>query len=219
MYETYRGSAVLPGDDEQADMYLYMVEYLERLGYHQYEISNFAMEGKESRHNLKYWNLEDYMAFGAAAHGCMGNVRYSYVSNMKAYIDGIASGGSVIDYYEEIGRLDRAAEYLMLGMRRSVGISAAEYTRLYPCDFTPLETLFREYQRKGWAVQDGGRWHFTPSGFLISNTLIGALLEAQAEEKVTMNPWARDAFDSVVDRTELPEGDDVFLRQHRKADN
>ena len=61
MYESYHRSALLPTEDEQADMYLYAVEILQQYGYQQYEISNFSFKGKESRHNLKYWNVEDYM--------------------------------------------------------------------------------------------------------------------------------------------------------------
>ena len=67
MYEDYYGSPILPDDDEQADMYCYAAELLERYGYKQYEISNFCAPGYESRHNMKYWTLEDYMGFGPGA--------------------------------------------------------------------------------------------------------------------------------------------------------
>lgn len=66
MYHSYLNSPLLPDDDEQADMYLYTVEALSHYGYKQYEISNFAVPGYESRHNLKYWQLDDYMGFGRA---------------------------------------------------------------------------------------------------------------------------------------------------------
>ena len=84
-----RDSAIMPTDDDQADMYLYAVETLERYGYNQYEISNFCLEGHESRHNLKYWRLEDYAGFGPAAHSCIDGLRYSYVRSLKQYIDGV----------------------------------------------------------------------------------------------------------------------------------
>ena len=60
----YRDSEILPDDDAQADMYLYTCETLERYGFQQYEISNFARPGCASKHNLKYWMLRDYMGFG-----------------------------------------------------------------------------------------------------------------------------------------------------------
>lgn len=209
---SYVGSPLLPDDDVQADMYLYAAETLERYGYKQYEISNFAKPGKESRHNLKYWLLQDYMGFGPGAHSCAGGVRYSYVKDLQKYISGVQTGDTIIDEYERIGLLDRAAEYLMLGMRTVRGISPGEYHRIYRSEFTPLEELLREYERKGWAVNEEGRWHFTPSGFLLSNLLIGLLLDKQGEYKHSGNPWV-DSMDTFLEQTELPAGDEVFYRR------
>ena len=72
-----RSGMDLPDDDLQADMYLWTVERLAELGYQQYEISNFARPGYESRHNLKYWTLEEYAGFGPGAHSDLGDVRYA----------------------------------------------------------------------------------------------------------------------------------------------
>lgn len=208
MYE-YRDSPILPDDDEQADMYLYTCETLERFGYRQYEISNFAKPGFQSKHNLKYWLLKDYMGFGPGAASCAGGARYSYVKDLAEYISGVQSDKTILDEYEEIGLLDRAAEYIMLGMRTVRGISEKEYHNLYRSDFAPLEELLGEYQRKGWAVQENGRWHFTPAGFLLSNLLIGLLLDKQGEYKLFGNPWV-DSMDLFAEKAELPAGDEVF---------
>ena len=205
----YRDSELLPDDDAQADMYLYTCETLERYGYHQYEISNFSKRGYASRHNLKYWLLRDYMGFGPGAASCVGGLRYSYVKDLQAYISGVQSGDAILAEYEKIGLLDRAAEYLMLGMRTVRGISAKEYHTLYRSDFAPLEELLQEYDRKGWAVNEKGRWHFTPSGFLLSNLLIGLMLEKQGEYKHSGNPWV-DSMELFQAETELPAGDEVF---------
>ena len=67
-----RDTAGLPDDEAQADMYLFTVDYLRRFGYFQYEISNFARVGRESRHNLKYWTLAEYAGFGPGAHSDFG---------------------------------------------------------------------------------------------------------------------------------------------------
>ena len=98
MYREYFGSPLIPDDDTQADMYLYAVEKLERYGYKQYEISNFAIPGYESRHNLKYWRLGDYMGFGPGAASGVGNLRYTYVRDLKAYMDGVAGSGSMYSF-------------------------------------------------------------------------------------------------------------------------
>lgn len=210
MYE-YKDSPFMPSDDEQADMYLYTVETMERFGYKQYEISNFAKPRKRSRHNMKYWALRDYMGFGPGAHSCVAGIRYSYISDLKGYINGIRSGDPIIDEYEKIGLLDRAAEYIMLGMRTTRGISEKEYYRIYRSDFAPLEELLKEFERKGWATCEKERWHFTASGFLVSNLLIGLMLERQAEQKRSGNPWT-DSFESIVDEESLPDGNEVFYR-------
>ena len=77
-----------PDDDAQADMYLYTVTALAQNGYEQYEISNFAKPGYESRHNLKYWRMQEYAGFGPGAHSDFGGVRYAYVRDLDAYING-----------------------------------------------------------------------------------------------------------------------------------
>ncbi len=195
MYDQYKESPVLPTDDEQADMYLYMVETLNHYGYGQYEVSNFARRGKASRHNMKYWDMDDYLGFGPGAHSCIGNTRYSYVRDLRAYIDGVGGKGEILDEYEKLDELDRAAEYLMLGMRRSKGISAEEYRRVYRSDFAPIEALLQEYEKDGWTRQFDGRWCFTPQGFLLSNILIGSLWEAQAEYRISGNPWMEGQLD------------------------
>lgn len=206
MHRSYLGSPLIPSDDEQADMYMYTCDTLKTYGYGQYEISNFAVPGYESRHNLKYWKLDDYMGFGPGAHSCVGGVRYSYVRDLDRYVAAVVGDSMIIDEYEKIVPIQRATEYLMLGMRTVSGISEAEYHRIYRSDWAPIEETFELFRRKGWAECDGERWHLTPAGFLISNTLINAVLEAQTGVKVENNPWMRGALASEK-KQELPQGE------------
>jgi len=170
---------ILPDDDQQADMYLWMVERLAAVGYVQYEISNFARPGFQSRHNLKYWMGKPYVGFGPAAHSDFGGRRYSFVRDLDRYIAGILSGGTVIDESELIPRRERGSEYLMLRLRTTRGIEEWEYRREFSLNFDPLEQKLEEYERQGWAVKRDRRWQLTPAGFLISNQLIGDLLTIQ----------------------------------------
>ena len=206
---SYKDSPMLPDDDEQADMYLYACETLARYGYLQYEISNFARPGFQSRHNLKYWLLRDYVGFGSGAASNIGGIRYSYVRGIGQYISGMQSEKTILAEYEKIGPVDRAAEYIMLGMRTVYGISAKEYHNRYRSDFAPLEETLEEFHTKGWALKENERWHFTPSGFLLSNLLIGYLLDRQSERKLFDNPWM-DGSDLFADQAELPAGDEIF---------
>lgn len=208
MYREYNGSAVLPGDDEQADMYFYAAETLARFGYRQYEVSNFAAPGFESRHNMKYWTLEDYMGFGPGAASSIGRARYTYVKDLKRYIAAVRRKTSLLEEYEELNTLERSVEYVMLGMRTARGISAEEYRLRAQANWGAVEEVLRAFRAKGWVEQDGDRWHFTVPGYLISNTLIGLLLEAQAGDRVGLiTPAERPARAEVA----LPKSEDELF--------
>ena len=174
-----KDSPFLPDDDVQADMYLYTVEYLARQGFIQYEISNFAKKDRESRHNIKYWTGQEYLGFGAAAHSFVGRSRFSNVPDVTAYCQAIEDGTALIDQIETIDALGLAGEYLMLGLRTTRGISEDEYRHIYPSDFSRIEEHLKTFENYGWAVNPNGRWRLTPKGFLISNVLIGQILDAQ----------------------------------------
>lgn len=169
----------LPDEDMQAALYLWTVERLAQAGYEQYEISNFAKRGFQSRHNMKYWMGRPYMGLGAAAHSDFGGRRYSFVSDLDGYIQGMLSGDEVVDESEQITRRERGSEYLMLRLRTVHGIDEWEYRREYLMNFEPIEAKLSEFEQKGWARRQGRRWQFTPEGFLLSNQLIGQLLELQ----------------------------------------
>lgn len=209
MYAEYSDSPVVPTDDEQADMYLYAVDTLAHYDYIQYEVSNFARRGFPSRHNMKYWSLEDYIGFGPGAHSNIGNTRYSYTRSLDKYIEGVKQGANILDEYETLDELDRASEYIMLGMRRAKGISGEEYYRIYKSDFAPIEELLREYEKDGWTRWIANRWRFTPAGFLLSNILIGSLLEAQAEHRIRANPWMDGTLGREAGALAIPFGKDM----------
>ena len=179
-YRVSRGEK-LPDDDAQADMYLWMVERLGEAGYRQYEISNFARAGFQSRHNLKYWMGRPYVGFGPGAHSDFGGRRYSFVRDLEKYISGVLGGGVVIDESELIPQRERGSEYLMLRLRTTRGIEEWEYRREFFMNFDPLEQKLEEYEHQGWAERHDRRWNLTPKGFLVSNQLIGELLSIQEE--------------------------------------
>lgn len=174
-----RASEDLPDDDTQAEMYLWTVDRLAQAGYRQYEISNFAKPGMESRHNLKYWMTEEYIGFGPAAHSDFGGWRYSFVRSVDRYMDGVFSGGSIVAESEQIPHRGRSAEYLMLRLRTTQGVEEAEYRREFQMNFDPLALRLEAYRKQGWAEQREGRWRLTPKGFLVSNQLIGELMDIQ----------------------------------------
>jgi len=178
----------LPSDDEVADMYLALVSRLADEGYAQYEISNFAKEGKESRHNLKYWTLGDYWGFGPSAHSLVGKKRFSYVRDRAAYIDALRTGDEIIDRIETINTSERCGEYLMLGLRTTAGISAKVLEKRYLTFFDEIEKVLLKYHKTGHTDFDGNTWRLTPEGFLVSNRIIGEVLDALEISKHLVHP-------------------------------
>ena len=174
-----RQTLTLPDDDAQADMYLYTVAALGEMGYEQYEISNFAKSGKESRHNLKYWRMEEYAGFGPGAHSDFGGVRYGYVRDIDSYI----AGRLVLSESETDSTLARDYEYVMLSLRTAAGIDRQTFEKRYRQRFQPMEALFEQYEKAGLASRTEGGWRLTPKGFLVSNSIIAALQEALAQQR------------------------------------
>lgn len=176
-------SAELPDDDAQADFYLAAVEYLAGQGYAQYEISNFAKPGKASRHNLKYWQLQEYAGFGPGAHSDLGGVRYAYDRSLDTYIEGVKNHAPVFSERCRIPPADRDLEWIMLGLRTAAGLEAKEYEYRFRRRFAPFLPFLEKCRDAGYAVEQNGRWRLTPRGFLVSNQIIGEMLDILNEEK------------------------------------
>ena len=174
----WRQNPVLPDDDLQAEMYLWLVARLQAAGYHQYEISNFSLPGKHSRHNSRYWDLRDYIGFGCGAHSYYKGQRFSTISDLNGYIAAMEQGGSVLEAEDETEAPDRAVEYLMLGLRTAYGVEAEAYTRLFGRDFAPCAAVLQRFLPAGYVKREGDRWYLTPEGFLVSNAIIGDVLDA-----------------------------------------
>jgi oxygen-independent coproporphyrinogen-3 oxidase len=176
--------ANLPDDDMQADMYLAAVEILRSKSYRQYEISNFCRRGKESRHNLKYWNGEEYLGFGPDASSDFAGKRFKIIRDLRGYIEGIQNGGTVIEDVQTMLPRERAGEYLMTRLRTSRGIEAKEYEQLYLLPFAPIEEALELCRKRGHAQKNGaGNWRLTVEGFLVSNSIISDLLLVQEKSE------------------------------------
>ena len=170
----------LPDDDLQADMYLSTVEILRSKGYRQYEISNFCLRGRESRHNLKYWTGGEYLGFGPDASSDFAGKRYAIIRDLQSYIEGIREGGQVLRDIQTVPSRERAGEYLMMGLRTAHGICAEEYEKRYLLPFAPLEEVLENCRHRGHAIRvEGGRWRLTAEGFLLSNSILTDLLVIQ----------------------------------------
>ena len=179
-----RETAGLPDDEAQADMYLAAVEFLEKRGYRQYEISNFAREGFASRHNLKYWTLGEYAGFGPGAHSDFGGVRYAFSRDLDGYVRGVREGAPLLSECQRIPPAERDAEYLMLRLRTAEGFSPAGFRRQCRRRFDCFLPFLENCRKAGYAVCEAdGSWHLTPRGFLLSNQIIGQMQELLLQDK------------------------------------
>lgn len=145
-----RDRLVLPDDDTVGEMYLKTVDTLASFGIKQYEISNFAVPGFESRHNTKYWTLTPYLGIGKSAHSFWGGKRFFYDREWNKIDDG--TGGD-------------KEEQIMLGLRLAKGI-----------DKSLVDRDFAEFVKMGYVDDLGERIALTPKGMLVSNTIINYII-------------------------------------------
>ncbi|NMR85295.1 coproporphyrinogen III oxidase, partial [Vibrio parahaemolyticus] len=115
-------------------MYHKAIELLEKNGYKQYEISNFAKEGFECRHNLKYWTLMPYIGLGLNSHSYIENTRYSNYSNFDEYYKKINENKLPVSSEEYIDDISRMTEYIILGIRLNKGINKKHFKENFGID-------------------------------------------------------------------------------------
>ncbi|GAA0341013.1 radical SAM family heme chaperone HemW [Bacillus carboniphilus] len=126
-----KGKLSLPSQDLEADMYDYIIETLFENNYNQYEISNFAKKGFESRHNLTYWDNESYYGFGAGAHSYLGGTRRGNFGPLKKYMSKIEEGDFPVLEETPLSRKEQMEEELFLGLRKTKGVSLSRFEQRY----------------------------------------------------------------------------------------
>lgn len=180
------GHVELPDEDEVASMYEHGIEWLEKAGYHRYEVSNFAVPGFECRHNIGYWQGEWYLGLGVAAHSMLPSadpgvfcMRRGNAGDVQAYIRALESGQDApADGVDLITSEDAMFETMMLGLRTTSGVDAQRFERLYGI------SLKQKYGRQlDSLVRDGlGGWHngrfaLTPRGIEVQNDVLMRFME------------------------------------------
>jgi len=163
-----------PTEDAECDMYAYACEYLRENGYRHYEISNYAREGQESLHNIRYWRCEEYIGVGAAAHSYFNGKRYANTQNLSEYLS-LKNGQYT--YEETLTVSDMESEFVMLGLRLADGISLTEYKRKFGREFiSGREAEINRYINAGYMTLISDRIALTERGFYVSNTILGNLI-------------------------------------------
>ncbi len=160
----------LPDEDTVCDMYEFTCKYLEKAGFIQYEISNFAQQGFESRHNLKYWNSEEYLGLGPAAHSYLEGKRFYHSRSFEEYLKNPVS-------YIPDGDGGSFEEFAMLKLRLTSGLSMSEVSEKFGKEFF-VNTLknSEKFTRMKLMNFDGENLFFTRQGFLLSNTILSEII-------------------------------------------
>lgn len=163
----------LADDDTAADMYELVVKMMKDAGYRHYEISNFARGGRESKHNCKYWRLDEYLGLGLAAHSDFGGKRLENTRDMERYL-----GGEWLEAASEISNSEREFEFLMLGLRTADGISKSEFLARFGVGFDEkYGEKMEKFKKMGYFCEKGDALALTESGFEVSNAILTEILD------------------------------------------
>lgn len=174
-----RATLPLPDEDTEAEMWQAAVETLTAAGYRHYEISNFALPGFESRHNLRYWLRSPYLGFGPGAHSFLENVRVETPRDLAAYL-AAARAGNLASLYQNahrVGGKEETDEYVMLRMRLDTGVDEADFARRFG---TTMEQEYGDFSRlvsAGLVTRRNGHIAFTERGFRVSNAILSDWLD------------------------------------------
>ncbi len=159
--------------DQQSEQFELLVSTLAAAGFEQYEISNFAKNGKYSQHNTAYWQGKKYVAIGPSAHGFDGKNRYWNVPNNKQYIRQIEKG-ILPETIEELTDYDRFNELLLVGLRTKWGVVKAELETLIPLDASWRRKL-ESWKQSGSVSETNTHILLTPAGRLLADAIAGDL--------------------------------------------
>ncbi len=163
----------LPHEEVLEHMYLRGAEELEKAGYKQYEISNFAMPGKKCVHNLNYWDSGEYIGIGSAASSFFQGKRYTNTTSPAEYIKRLKKSDDPADITETVTPENSRKEYIMLKLRTCEGIDFKEFERIFKYDFySKYSNIVARLADEGLANKSGESFSLTRKGFLISNEII-----------------------------------------------
>lgn len=167
-----QGKLTLPSDDLEREMYWNIKKGLENLEYGHYEISNFAKNGCESKHNLDCWNQKEYIGFGSSAHSYTDNVRYSNIDDLDEFISNFEKDKleDNIIFHEKQNEKSKMKEYMILGLRKIDGISKEEFHNKFKMNFLDLyEAEIEKLVKQGLVEVTEDRIKLTCKGIDFAN--------------------------------------------------
>jgi oxygen-independent coproporphyrinogen-3 oxidase len=175
--EMARSGWSLAPDEDAAAMYLWSLQRLEDAGCRQYEISNVARPGRESRHNLKYWQDGEWLGFGCGAHSTRDGTRWKNVSSPEEYVRLVASGGPLESERRVLSRDERLEEALFTGLRLVEGVDIEAAGARYGADvWARYGTDLRHFVAEGLLRREGPRLRLSREGMLLANEVMAVFV-------------------------------------------
>lgn len=171
MNKMRRGKLNLPTEDLEADMFDYIIAKLESHGFEHYEISNFTKPGRESRHNLMYWDNAEYYGVGAGASGYIDGVRYRNRGPIQHYLKGVAQGNPRLEE-EVLTKQEMMEEEFFLGLRKKEGVSISRFEEKFAENFSNrYGDIVEKLTRDGLVQVTDGRLRMTKKGLFLGDTV------------------------------------------------
>ncbi|SFE30217.1 radical SAM family heme chaperone HemW [Trichococcus pasteurii] len=172
-----QGKLPLPSEDTEADMYALAIETMSKNGRNQYEISNFALPGYESQHNLTYWKNESYFGFGAGAHGYIDGIRYHNHGPIQQYLAPLRENSLPIIRQQQLSKNEQMEEEMILGLRTMVGVSQQHFADKFQISLLDqYAAVISDLVAEGLLVIDGDRIRLSPRGVFLGNEVFRSFL-------------------------------------------
>ena len=177
-YNLYENDKLkLPTEEEERKMYHLAKKILEENGFNQYEISNYAKEGKECRHNLAYWNMDNWIGVGSAAASYINGKRIKNISSVEEYINSIKDKGEAVEEIINNSKNDNMEEFMFMGLRKINGIDENEFKKRFSMNINDVYgEILNKYIDEGLLIRDSGRIFLSEKGIEISNIIMADFL-------------------------------------------
>jgi oxygen-independent coproporphyrinogen-3 oxidase len=173
-----------PDDDDAADMYLETMAQLESAGFEQYEISNVARPGRQSRHNVKYWTDGEWLGFGCGAHSTVGAERWNNTESVPDYVARMERGESPESARRRLSRREQLEEALFMALRLADGVRFDRVRTRYGADvWQEWGERLAPFEEAGFLQRDGRRLRLTRKGMLVASSVMTTFLEAGSTVK------------------------------------
>ncbi len=177
-YEKYaEHPELLPDEETSREIYLWTGRFLKEAGYEQYEISNYAKPGKESRHNLKYWERGDYLGLGLGAASMVQNIRMSNTKDMRTYLERCDKPKTMREDVQFLEEPRQMEEFMFLGLRKTRGVSKKEFRRIFGREMDMVyEKALHKCLENGMLLEHKDRIFLSEEGTLLSNMVLSEFL-------------------------------------------